>query len=298
MYVASDPRSKLTVSGPAKAAQDIGVATHARFYETEPVLAAPGVRSWYTRAQNFVVVLSDVEAGAELVRENQPDEFTLLLPDPAARAAIKWDGITTELSGHSITFVPPGRSRIVVANKTRLVQFFTKQSEDLVALASGSYNPDPNVPPLEPWPEPKDGFRVRHYSMNIPPAEGRLGRIFRSTNFMVNYIYPRTGPRDRSKMSPHSHADFQQCSLCLEGEYVHHLRWPWGNDADRWREDEHAVLGAPSVTIIPAQVIHTSESVGKGTNMLVDVFCPPRLDFSRQPGWVLNADEYPEPPAQ
>lgn len=298
MYVKSDPRSQLGGDKPATAAHPVAPAHYYDLADPATCDEGEGATHWYAAAQNFIAVFTQAEPGAVLSRDGQPDEYALILPD--ASATIEWGGKTTAASGHSVSFIPAGDSRITLPEGGTAIRLFTERAEDIVAAFNArfpDYTGDHNVPPLTPWPAPTGGAAVRTYSCDVEPEEGRFGRIYRSQNFMVNVIYPRQGPRDRSAMSPHSHAEFQQISLCLDGEYIHHLRWPWGTDANTWREDDHEHCGSPSIAVIPAGAIHTSEAVGEGRNFLIDIFCPPRRDFSERPGWVLNADDYPMPDA-
>ncbi len=300
MYDPSDPRSRMAATAPVSkpaGAQAFAGADYGLFYEIGPQIVADGARTWLTRGQNFLVGQSEVEPGGSLSRPDQPDEYVLLLPDRNTPAIIEANGERVEVDGYSLVIVPPGESRITLPEGRRATRIFSTRSEDLNSVCSNADSyaaPHPNVTLLEPWPDPVGGFRIRAYSLDVPPTPGRFGRIFRCTTLMVNYLDPQHGPRDITKLSPHHHDDFEQGSLALDGAFTHHLRWPWTTNLNVWRDDEHALVRAPSLTVIPPPAIHTSRGMESGLNQLVDIFSPPRTDFSKQ-GWVLNADEYPMP---
>jgi hypothetical protein len=180
-----------------------------------------------------------------------------------------------------------------------LIRVFSAQSPDLCGLCENNdfyATADANVAGYAAWPTPPAGYRIRAYPIDDAPIKaGRFGRIYRCSTIMINYLGDVVGPRDATKMSPHHHDDFEQLSLQLSGEYVHHIRTPWTVNMTEWRDDEHQFCTSPSVTVIPPPSVHTSQAVGLECNQLIDIFCPPRFDFSAQPGWVLNADEYPAP---
>jgi hypothetical protein len=162
------------------------------------------------------------------------------------------------------------------------------------ANASIYANGAPEVAGGGPWPEPVGGYRLRRYSTLEAYARGGLVHAFRTRKLMMVPYARFLEPRDETQLTPHSHVDFEQGSVGLEGEWVHHLRVPWTPNRRQWRPDMHLQVGSPSTLIIPAGVIHTSQGIAGEGMRLIDVFAPPRMDFSER-GWVDNAAEYPMP---
>jgi hypothetical protein len=299
-YSQTDPRSRLATasatSPPAVGAAGYGTPSYAKFYETAPQLRADDASTWLVRGQNFVLAYSEVGPGATLERPAQDDEYALLIPDLGPSVEVTWGQERVTVPGRTVTFIPPGASAVRALGDGRLIRVLTSAATDLTDASSnaGAYlAPQPNVTELTPWPPPAGGYRVRSYSLDVEPEPGRFGRIWRCTTLMINYTEPRPGPRDVTRMSPHVHDDFEQASLVLDGSFVHHIRWPWGTDMRHWRHDEHEICAGPSLTVIPPLTVHTSQQVGTGINQLVDIFAPPRMDFSAMDGWVLNASDYP-----
>lgn len=275
------------------------IATTARHHDTPPrkLDGDTTSQSWVTRGANFVVVVSRVADGDRLTRDN-PDEYMFVVPEtPGLSAHLVAGEDTLEVSSDSVNILPPGRTAIEIRGSGLVARIFSTDAADLLSIAGNAATyaePNPDCAPLVAWPDPPGGFRLRTYHLpDYVTADGKM-RVFRCTKLMVNPLAPRRVPRDVTRLSPHSHADFEQGSLALEGTYVHSLRYPWGPDMTLWREDEHPEMGSPSLLVVPPKVVHTSRNVGPDVGRLVDVFAPPRWDFEER-GIVCNAHEYPAP---
>jgi mannose-6-phosphate isomerase-like protein (cupin superfamily) len=273
-------------------------ASVARWHDQQPQQEAPGARTWVARGANFVVTVTDARPGVRLERRTQADEYMVYLPE--CGATLRAGNEVVEAEAQSVTIVPPGHSEVIVEGTGQVVRVFSHLAHDLIALASNAAeyaNAPADVAPLEPWPTPADGFRLRTYPLAQHTQDDSNMRIFRCTNLMLNVLTPRMVPRDVHKLSPHSHADFEQGSLALRGQWIHHMRYPWVPDMSAWRDDEHIEVGSPSLTVIPPKAIHTSRNLNEGGAWLLDIFAPPRMDFSSKPGKVANERDYPMPAA-
>ena len=269
-----------------------------RYYKDAPQVIGAGFRSWVTRARNFAIVYSEGETGA-IISGHHVDESLIYMVD--GRLKVTAGGEEILLEGESLAILPPGDSQIELLQGGKLVQVVT-EAEAIVKRASNAEtyaDGAAEVAPAEPWPMPVGGYRLRGYSLPEYYANGGMVNAFRTRKLML-CPYPQfPEARDVTALTPHSHNDFEQASVALEGDWIHHLRTPWTANMHDWRPDDHAEIGSPSTSIIPAGVIHTSRGVvGAGGGWrLLDVFGPPRVDFSMRPGVVRNAEDYPMPAA-
>jgi quercetin dioxygenase-like cupin family protein len=255
------------------------------------LISAAGSRTWSVRGRNFAVEITELEAGDRLLEHDLPEEYVLLVQDDVV-VSVEHDGALVSVPEPALVVVPAGTSAVHAASSSTVARVFTARCDDQMRRAvNHAAGADTRAAPLpEPAEVGGDGIKV-HRLRDIPDEEGRLGRIFRTSSLMVNWFPVHEGPRDSERLSPHSHDDFEQMSVTLVGDYVHHLRVPWTPRMSEWRDDEHVQVSSPSMTLIPPTVVHTTGAVGAGPHTLIDIFAPPREDFLAK-GWVLNAGEY------
>lgn len=258
------------------------------------LVSARGSRTWSVRGRNFVVAITELAAGDRLTHHDLPDEYLLLVQDDAEVSVQHAGRPAVFVSEPALVVVPAGTSIVQAASSTAVTLVFTARCDDQTSRAvNHAVGVDQRAAPL-PESTEVGGDQVRvHRLREISDEEGRLGRIFRTASLMVNWFPVQLGPRDTERLSPHAHEDFEQMSVTLAGDYIHHLRVPWTERMSEWGADQHIQVSSPSMTLIPPTVVHTTRAVGAGTHTLVDVFAPPREDFLAN-GWVLNAGDYQE----
>ncbi|KAA9107713.1 hypothetical protein [Microbacterium rhizomatis] len=254
-----------------------------------------GEHSWIYRAQNFVVDITWLDKGQAEERISGPEEHALLVVDDVAVSVASGDEAAATLSGPVLAIVPPGPTHIECTRPGFIVRVYSCRDERIASRAHNDaayVNPNPSVAPLPSEPTRPMSAGIRAYAMDdIPRDPDRFGRIFRTETLMINWFEPQIGPRSTDHLTPHSHDDFEQASVTMVGEFVHHVRRPWSERLSDWRSDEHVQVNSPSVTIIPPGNIHTTRAVGPGAHQLIDIFAPPRRDFIDR-GWVLNQADY------
>lgn len=263
--------------------------------KAHPPLLISGNRHWRMRGQNFLVEL--VEAGTNAFTIDSQAETFLIFPDVGGTVIDSASGDTLAQPGAgSVCVLPAGCFSVRLAGEGSCAVIASQRSDVDAAseINAEAYRvPDPRIQPAgRPYTRQQGDASVRVFDMAAVPAPADSPRLkmLQTDTLSINWVQYH-GMRDRTALSPHSHADFEQGSLALAGNFVHHLRVDWGKNADLWRDDEHLAAPSPSLAVVPVHMIHTTEGVGDGHHLLIDIFSPPRADFIAR-GWVHNAADY------
>lgn len=275
--------------------QDHGTG-HLVQFATADMKFIDGVRRSKARAQNFSV--ESIETEKDGLSVSHASEFESFVLFPFVGATISTAHGHAKALANSAVILPIGQAELRLdAPGTCYVLTPLDAEGDEHALNRAIYaRRNSAVAPIGPLHRRlNDDRSVRVYEIDKVQASAARPRLkmLQSTALSINWI-EYTGPRDRTTLSPHSHTDFEQGSLAIRGDFIHHLRAEWGSNADEWLNDSHLPAPSPSLMVIPPTIIHTTEGVGPGKHLLIDVFCPPRRDFIES-GWVANSSEYEAP---
>lgn len=272
-----------------------GVKREADLVMLDKGIAQGAVKRCSARGQNFLVDWFEASQAASISFASDHETMVMLF-DTAG--LISGEGQSQELPRRSLSVLPPGAYQIKLTGAGRgcILSTHRKDTPPEPLNAASYQPPDARVAPVGPsWARRGDARTIQVFEIdNVKaPADNPRLKMFQSATMSINWV-DYDGPRDRTALSPHSHRDFEQASLAVSGDFVHHLRVEWGKNANEWREDMHKQAPSPSVLVIPPELIHTTEGVNAGHHLLIDVFAPPRRDFIAK-NWVLNASEYLDP---
>ncbi len=263
------------------------------YYQEQPQQAGEGWRRWITRAANFAIIYTEGTAGASLSDHFADEHFLYSLAEASASGQAQIKPPWVRRASPSCR---PESAPFISARAATAVQVVTARESPVAAAANAATYAGgaKEVAPVEAWPEPLGGYKVRTYATRAGYARGGLVHAYRTRKLMIVPYERFLVPRDETQLSPHAHADFEQVSVALEGEWLHHLRVPWTINRQHWKPDRTVEIGSPSVTVHPGGRDPHSQGIAGAGMRLIDVFSPPRADFSQR-GLVDNADEYPMP---
>ncbi|MEH2498872.1 mannose-6-phosphate isomerase-like protein (cupin superfamily) [Bradyrhizobium sp. AZCC 1678] len=259
----------------------------------------------YARTRRFLVAWTRAAPDGGPVSVTSEEEYFLLLPDVPAEVGWDINGTAGDTDrgavarsvlapASSVVIVPAGMTTVRLEGAGRFIRLFAPAVAGLGAATTESITEirtSADLLPLFPGFSRRSTGPLVYKLDDLPNSPGMpRAKLFQSATMSINWVEYQ-GPRDRTSLSPHAHQNFEQGSLALEGQFIHHFRSPWGRDASQWRDDEHVKADRNSLAIIPPTLVHTTEGVGPGRHILIDIFAPPRRDFiaKRQ---ILNAADY------
>lgn len=279
---------------PAPSSPGVRPRSFAAFLE-HPALTIGGTRHRRLRAQNFIVEW--IEAGTESFEVESTAEMLLIFPDGGAVISPAGQGPSVVVpNAGSVCVVAAGRAsvRLAAPGTCAVIASNRPDIDPATVLNQRAYaEPDARIKPTgRPFRRKPGAPLVQVFDMaQVPaPADNPRLKMLQTDTLSINWVSYQ-GVRDRTALSPHSHSDLEQGSLALAGNFIHHLRVNWGKDANLWRDDEHLAAPSPSLVVVPVDLVHTTEGVGDGHHLLLDLFSPPREDFIAR-GWVHNAGDY------
>lgn len=255
---------------------------------------ADGLDVWIGRGQNFLVEWARAKVADAVFVGESVHEVMLLLPENGAE--LTSSGETIAAPGRSICIIPAGAFKVRLPASGLCISLSTDlrsaSSDGVINAAAYSGAPDGRIEPIGPPFKAVAEARIKVIEIDkiSAPADKPRLKMIQSATMSINWV-EYSGARTRTELSPHSHDTFEQGSLAIVGDFMHHLRVPWGPDASLWRDDRHVRAPERSLSVFPVGLIHTTEGIGDGRHLLIDIFAPARHDFLAR-GWIANASDY------